>query len=192
MSILDRYIVRAILSSVLLVLAVFVVLGSTASVVGHSVVVDRLLLTRLAGGLIVVLAVFLAGSQLVRAPRLYREWRPRVDLHRFGPLAAPVAGAAFGFAWTPCIGPILASVLTVASTAGDAGRGALLLAAYSLGLGVPFVVGGVLLGRLRGPLAWLQRHLRAVTLASAGLLVALGMLVVVGQLTLLNTAAGGL
>ena len=171
---------------------VFVLLGTTASVVGRALFVDHLLLTRIAGGVIVAMALMLAGSQLLRAPLVYQERRFHLDARRFGPFAAPLFGAAFGFGWTPCIGPILASVLTVASTSGQAGRGALLLTAYSLGLGVPFLVAGLLLGRLGRAVGWLRRHLRTVTLASAGLMAALGVLLLAGQLSLLDTAAGAL
>lgn len=171
---------------------IFVLLGTTASFVGHGVGAHHLLFTQLAGILIVVLAVFLAGSQLLYAPRLYREWHPRPGLRRVGPLASVGAGAAFGFAWTPCIGPILASILTVASTQGEAGRGALLLGAYSLGLGLPFIVCGLLLGRLQRPMAWLRRHLRLLTFVSAGVMVILGVLILTGQLSLIDTTAGGL
>jgi cytochrome c-type biogenesis protein len=172
--------------------AVFVALGMSANAATSTFAADRMVITRVSGVVIVAMALFLAGSQVLATPRLYREWRLRVDPGRFGSLAAPVAGAAFGFAWTPCIGPVLASVLTVAATSTDGARAALLLCAYSLGLGVPFVATGALLGRLAGPLAWVQRHLRALTFVSAGLLVALGVLVVAGHLSLIDNVSGGL
>lgn len=171
---------------------VFVLLGTTASVVGQALMVNHLVLTRIAGGTIVVMAAVLAGAQFGVLPRFYGEWRPHVQPRHWGPIAAPVAGAAFGFGWTPCIGPILASVLTIAATQGKGGQGAALLAAYSLGLGVPFIAGGLLLGRLTRLLAWLRRRARAVTVVSAALMVVLGVLLISGQLSLIDTAMGGL
>ncbi len=139
-------------------------------------------LTRLSGLLVFLMAVYLAGSQLIMAPGMYREFRFHPHLERFGPVAAPVAGAAFGLGWTPCIGPVLASVLTVASTQDETARGALLLIAYSLGLGVPFLVLGLALGRLEGVLGWFRRHARAVTLVSAALLAMFGVVLMLNRL----------
>jgi cytochrome c-type biogenesis protein len=167
---------------------VFVLLGTTASAVGAVLLTAHPTAVRLAGAFIIALAVFLAGGQLLAAPRLYRSWGYQLRLRRWRPLAAPAVGAAFGFGWTPCVGPVLASILTVAATRGQVAQGAALLAAYSLGLGVPFLAGGLLLRRLSRPLAWLRRRLRAVTLASAALMAALGVLVLTGQLTVLDWA----
>jgi cytochrome c-type biogenesis protein len=103
-----------------------------------------------------------------------------------GPVAAPVAGAAFGLGWTPCIGPVLGSVLGVAATR-DTTRAATLLVAYSLGLGVPFLVVGLGLGRLTGPLNWVKRHSRIITLVSAVVLAAFGVLLVLNRFELLTS-----
>ena len=81
-------------------------------------------LTRISGALVLLMAMYLAGTQLLMTPGLYREFRFHPHLERFGPFAAPVTGAAFGLGWTPCIGPVLASVLAVASTQGDTAPGA--------------------------------------------------------------------
>ena len=97
-------------------------------------------------------ALFLAASLVVKRPGWYREARFHPKLDRYWPFAAPVAGAAFGFGWQPCLGPILASVSAVAATSGSAAQGAALLGVYSLGLGVPFLVVGLALGRLSGVL----------------------------------------
>ncbi|MDA8295735.1 MAG: sulfite exporter TauE/SafE family protein [Actinomycetota bacterium] len=171
--------------------AVFVLLGSTASVVGRSVDANHLLLTRVAGGLIIAMAAFLALSQRVGLVRLQRSWHPRIHPSRAGAFAAPLIGVAFGFAWTPCIGPVLASILAVASTQGDVSRGAGLLAAYSLGLGLPFLLGSLVIGRIRRWVAWMRGHLRSVTLVSSAVLLGLGVLVVTGQLTALDVVAMG-
>jgi cytochrome c-type biogenesis protein len=98
-----------------------------------------------------------------------------------------VAGAAFGFGWTPCIGPVLASVLAVAATQGRALEGAGLLAAYSLGLGVPFLVSGLALGRLAGAFDWVRRHFTVLTFSSAVVLAGFGILLALDRLTWVTT-----
>lgn len=161
---------------------VFTLLFLTTTAVSDVIFRNQEELTRIAGLLVFLMALYLAGSQLVNAPGMYREFRFHPHLERFGPVAAPVAGAAFGLGWTPCIGPVLASVLTVASTQDETARGALLLIAYSLGLGVPFLVLGLALGRLAGVLGWFRRHSRAITLVSAALLGAFGVVLMLNRL----------
>jgi cytochrome c-type biogenesis protein len=162
---------------------VFTLLFLTTTAVSDVIFRNQETLTRLAGALVLLMALYLAGSQLLTTPRMYQEFRFHPHLERFGPLAAPVAGAAFGLAWTPCIGPVLGSVLTVASTQNDTARGAALLIAYSLGLGVPFLIVGLALGRLTGALAWFKRHSRAITLASATLLGVFGVVLLLDRLS---------
>jgi cytochrome c-type biogenesis protein len=162
---------------------VFVVLGLGANAFGGAVFRNQILLTRISGLVVVALALFLVGSLVLRAPWLYRELRFHPSPSRLGPLAAPVTGAAFGFGWTPCIGPVLGSVLAFAGTAGHAAHAAALLAVYSLGLGLPFLVVGLALDRLGGALSWVKRHTTAITLASATILGVLGVLLVFNQLT---------
>jgi cytochrome c-type biogenesis protein len=165
---------------------VFVLLGLISTALGQTVLRNQETLTRLSGVLVILMAVYLAGSQLVRAPALYPDARFHPHLERFGPFAAPVAGAAFGLAWTPCIGPVLAAVLGVAAQSGDEVRGVALLVAYSLGLGVPFLLVGLGLGRLAGPLAWVRRHSRAITLVSAAFLFVFGLMLVFNRFEVLT------
>ena len=162
---------------------VFTLLFLTTTAVSDVIFRNQDVLTRVAGGLVLLMALYLAGSQLVTAPGVYRELRFHPHLERFGPLAAPIAGAAFGLGWTPCIGPVLGSVLTVAATEDETVRGAVLLVAYSLGLGVPFLVTGLALGRLTRVLGWFRRHSRVITLASAALLGAFGVVLLLNRLT---------
>jgi cytochrome c-type biogenesis protein len=95
---------------------VFVLLGLSATSLGQLLVRNQLLLTRISGVLVLSMALFMIGSILLRAPWLYQERRFHPDTGRFGPFAPPIAGAAFGFGWTPCIGPVLGSILAVAAT----------------------------------------------------------------------------
>jgi cytochrome c-type biogenesis protein len=128
------------------------------------------------------MALYLAGSQLLTTPRLYQEFRFHPHLERFGPIATPVAGAAFGLGWTPCIGPVLGTVLNFAAQGRSLGRASVLLTAYSLGLGASFLVVGLAFGRLAAPLGWVKRHSRAITLASAALLGVFGVVLLANQL----------
>ena len=120
---------------------------------------------------------------MLKRPGLYREARFHPNLDRLGPFAAPVAGAAFGFGWQPCLGPILASVSAVAATTGSAGEGAALLGVYSLGLGIPFLVVGLALGRLSGMLSFVRRHSGAITMVSVVVMGAFGVLLFTDKLT---------
>ena len=104
-----------------------------------------------------------------------------VQPSRLGPWVAPVMGMTFAFGWTPCITPVLAAVLGLASSGGTLARGEEMLVAYSLGLGVPFVVTGLAFGRLSGALRFARRHSRAVSLVSGLVLATLGVLIITGR-----------
>ncbi len=162
---------------------VFIALGSTATATGQLLIRNQAAITRAAGLIVLTLALFLAGSLVLKLPWLYRERRARPDLARFGPFAAPVAGIAFGFGWTPCIGPVLGSVLAVAASSGHEAEGATLLAAYSAGLGVPFLAAGLGYARLVGVFGWAKRHSTGLTLTSAVLLAGFGVLLTLDRLT---------
>ncbi|MCA1845027.1 MAG: cytochrome c biogenesis protein CcdA [Actinobacteria bacterium] len=167
--------------------AVFILLGLSATTIGHAVFQNHVALTRISGVLVLAMALFLAGSLVLRLPWLYQERRFHPRLSRFGPLAAPVAGAAFGFGWTPCIGPVLGSVLAVAGGSGRAWEGGSLLAVYSMGLGVPFLAAGLALGRLAGAFRWVKGHFNAITLASALTMAFFGVLLVLNRLVWVTT-----
>ncbi len=166
---------------------VFVLLGLAATSLGATLRTNQLLLTRISGAVVIAMALFLAVSLVAKAPFLFREARFHPDLSRFGPFAAPVAGAAFGFGWTPCLGPILASILAAAASTGGAATGAGLLAAYTLGLGVPFLAVGLAFGRLTGTIAFIRRRSAGIMLASIALLALFGVLLVMNQLTWVTT-----
>jgi cytochrome c-type biogenesis protein len=166
--------------------AVFVVLGLSATALGQVVFRNHVLLTRLSGVALLVMAALLASTLVAPRPFLYAERRFQVSPSRLGPFAAPVAGAAFGFGWTPCIGPVLASVLAVAASSGQAARGASLLFAYSLGLGLPFLLTGLAFGRLTRAFSWVKRHYRVITAVAAGLMALFGVLLVADRLSWLT------
>jgi cytochrome c-type biogenesis protein len=159
---------------------VFVALGMSATAAGRLLVRHQALLTRLGGAVVLGMALYLAGTLVARWPGLYgeRRFHPRVS----GAVAAPVAGAAFALGWSPCLGPVLGSVLAVAATQGHALAGAALLSAYSAGFAVPFLVSGLLYERLLPLLRRVRRAGPAVTVATAAVLVVLGVLLITDQL----------
>jgi cytochrome c-type biogenesis protein len=166
---------------------VFVLLGLTATSVGSAFADHQVLLAKASGFVMLTMGLFLLGSLVLNAPWLYQEKRFHPRLDRFGPFAAPVAGAAFGLGWTPCIGPVLTSVLAVAAADGDAGRGVILLTAYSLGLGVPFLITGLAFGRMAGAFGWVKTHFRGLMTVSASTLVVFGALLALNRLNTLTT-----
>jgi cytochrome c-type biogenesis protein len=161
---------------------VFVLLGLLTTAAGSALFRNQETLTRISGGLVLLMACYLAGSQLLTTPRMYQEFRFHPHLDRFGPVAAPVAGAAFGLGWTPCIGPILGSVLGLAARGEDLGRSTVLLVAYSCGLGASFLAVGLAMGKLTRTMEWFKRHSRAITLVSAALLAVFGIVLITDSL----------
>ncbi|HXY92218.1 MAG TPA: cytochrome c biogenesis protein CcdA [Acidimicrobiia bacterium] len=180
-----HYLKRIALNTALFVLGftvVFVLLGLLTTGLGSALFRNQDTLTRISGGLVLLMACYLAGSQLLTTPRLYQEVRFHPHLERFGPVAAPVAGAAFGLGWQPCIGPVLGAVLGFAAVGQNIARATLLLVAYSLGLGVSFLCVGLAMGKLTRALGWFKRHSRAITLVSAAILAIFGIILLTDQL----------
>jgi cytochrome c-type biogenesis protein len=175
---------RRLVASTLLFVAgftiVFVALGATASAIGQTLLEHKRALDRGAGIVVIAMGLLIAG--VVTPAFAQRERRIGVRPDRFGVVAAPVMGMAFAFGWTPCIGPILSVVLATASTSSTLGRGIVLLFAYSIGLGVPFVAAGVGFSRLTGLFGWVKRHFRAINVTSGAVLVAFGVLLFTGRL----------
>lgn len=154
---------------------VFVLLGLAASSAGRALLRNQETLTRVSGAVVVLMALYLLGSQVLKRPGLYQEFRFHPRVERFGPWGIPLAGAAFGLGWTPCFGPVLASVLSVAASEASL-RAVTLLIVYAAGLGVPFLVTGLLFGRLGGVLGWFKRHSVGIAVGSALVLGAFGVL----------------
>ena len=166
---------------------VFVGLGLSATSVGRVLFTNQLLLTRASGVMVMAMGLFLLASLILRSPWLYREARFHPQLGRYGAFAPRVAGAAFGFGWTPCLGPVLGSILVIAASSGRVWSGGTLLAVYSAGLGVPFLVTGVAVRRLTTTFAWIRRHLRDITILSGVSLVGFGVLLVFNRLIWVTT-----
>ncbi len=155
---------------------VFTALGAGASALSGALLSNRLLLSRIGGAVIIVMGLLLGG--FVRVPFLMGAFRMDLSRIRPGPAGAAPLGMAFAIGWVPCVGPVLAGILTLAATEASAGRGAFLLAIYSLGLGVPFVALAIATARLRPLVRWLQRHGRRVELTGAVVLIAMGVLLI--------------
>ena len=165
--------------------SVFVLLGAAAgfasSTLGPALGQYDGVLEIAAGAVVVLMGLFVLG--VIRAPWLQGEARfDMAKSRRFGRAASFVMGLAFGFGWTPCVGPILAVILGVAAATGDVARAALLLLAYSAGLAVPFLLTALFFGKLTGTLAWFNRHSVAINRVAGATLVIFGVLIATGQL----------
>jgi len=164
---------------------VFVALGASASVLGQILVEYRSVVTIVAGLFVFAFGLLLTG--VIKVPWLYGE--ARVDLEktrRFGRGASFVMGMAFAAGWTPCVGPILGTILAFAGSSGSVARGAALLFVYSLGLGVPFVAAGLLFGQLKGVLRWLGRHAIVINRVAGSILMVVGVLIATGRFTVVT------
>ncbi|MCR4268605.1 cytochrome c biogenesis CcdA family protein [Nitratireductor sp. ZSWI3] len=179
-----RRIVLAAIAFVLGFTAVFVGLGATASVVGRTIAQYFDILSVIAGAIIIVMGLHFLG--VFRIALLYREARVQVNRKPAGLAGAFVMGLAFAFGWTPCVGPVLAAILFVAGSEGTAVRGASLLAVYSLGIGIPFILAGVFAGQFLGWAARLRRHMHKIEMAMGGLLVITGILFITGRMSAIS------
>ena len=177
---------RVLLGSVLFVLGfsfVFVSYGALFGALGQALVQYQDTITRVLGVLVVLLGLAFLGV----VPGFQREFRVH-RLPKIGLWGAPMLGVLFGLGWTPCIGPTLGAVQTLAFTEASAARGALLSFFYCLGLGLPFVVVGLLFRRAMGTIGWVRRHSLLVMRVGGALLVAIGFLLVTGLWTDLTIA----
>lgn len=163
---------------------IFVALGATATVLGRVLNYYQHWLERLGGALIVGFGLVLLG--VVRVGLLTREARVQLQDKPVGYLGSSLAGMAFGAGWTPCIGPMLGSILLYTSSQADLGRGVALLLVYSAGLAVPFLVAA---GALERFLGWFQRfrkHIGTAERVAGVLLVVVGLMMMFGMFTRLS------
>lgn len=162
---------------------VFVALGATASTIGTVVTAYFETLSIIAGALILIMGLHFLGW--LRIPLLYREARFQTERKPASMIGAYLVGLAFAFGWTPCVGPVLATVLMVAGAEGTAARGATLLAAYSLGIGVPFLLAAVFAGPFLNLMARFRRHMPVVEKTMGAALVVTGLLFMTGTMPVL-------
>jgi len=162
---------------------IFIALGATASAFGVLLLRSQVWIGRIGGGVVILFGLYLLG--VLRPALLMRERKVQLAHKPLGYLGSAFVGVTFGAAWTPCIGPILGAILTLAAAQASVGHGAALLTAYSAGLALPFVVTALALDRF---LAWFQRfrpYLAWVERIAGGLLILLGLLLVTDRFTLL-------
>ncbi len=174
---------RVVAAAVFFVLGfstVFVSLGAAASVIGQFIAIYKAELAIAAGLIILVFGLHFLG--IVKIPLLYRQASIDAKVERASFLGAYVMGLAFAFGWTPCIGPVLATILTFAATEATVTKGMGLLAVYSLGLGIPFILAAVLIGPFMGFMKRFRRHLGVVEKVMGGLLVVTGILFLTGSI----------
>lgn len=162
---------------------VFLLLGASASFLGQFFRLYEVWVARIGGLIIIVLGLHLLG--VFRIAPLLRERRVQLADKPAGHLGTLAVGAAFGAGWTPCIGPVLGAILTLAGTSDTVWQGTGLLLAYSLGLAIPFLVAALALDRFLATFKRFRRWIPVLEKASGALLVVLGILLVTGQFTLL-------
>jgi cytochrome c-type biogenesis protein len=160
--------------------AVFVLMGAGAGGVGRLFIQYRDVLMIVAGAFIAFSGLVVAG--VIHLPEPVLKVAPR----RAGAGGAFLTGAALAIGWTPCVGYVLAAILSMAATSQSAVSGSLLLLVYSLGLGVPFVLAALAFDWMSGKLGWIKRHYRAVQVAAGALLVVFGVLMMFGVLQQLS------
>ncbi|MCW3016420.1 MAG: cytochrome biosis protein [Solirubrobacterales bacterium] len=165
----------------------FVALGMTATGLGSTLRDNIDVLDKVAGGFIVAMGVFFLLTPFV--DRLNQEWRPETLMAKAGSGGPIIAGLAFAVAWTPCVGPTLTSILAAAATSDTVGHGGVLLAFYSAGLAVPFLLTAVAFDRMATAFKWIREHYAIVTAVSGLILIAMGLLMLTGELTRLNIEA---
>jgi cytochrome c-type biogenesis protein len=162
---------------------VFIALGASATAIGKFLFSKLPLLSKIAGVILIVFGLHTMG--VFRLAFLETEKRVHAQRKPAGPLGAMLVGIAFAFGWTPCIGPILGGILAIAGSRNSVGEGITLLAVYSLGLGIPFLLTSLAINRFFGAAKRIRRYYHAIELTSGALLVVIGVLILTGQLTLI-------
>ena len=174
----------ALLHSVCFVLGfsiIFITLGASVGLIGNVITAHSTLLRYIAGGLITAFGIFLIASYKIPWLNYEKRLSPSVGSNP-GYIRSLLIGAAFALGWTPCIGPILGAILALAWRSQTVGHGAYLLAIYSLGLGIPFILIGLLWGVITPLWKSMNRYLGVISIASGVLLIAVGILILTGNM----------
>ena len=160
---------------------VFLILGAAASALGVLFLQYQEVLAKASGVFVIILGLHFLG--IFRISLLDREARIEAGDHGGSAFGAYLLGLAFAFGWTPCIGPQLGAILSLAAGEGNVARGTILLAVYALGLGLPFLLAALFIERAIGLMARLKRHMRLIERLMGGLLIAVGLALVTGALS---------
>jgi cytochrome c-type biogenesis protein len=181
---------RLLLPSIIFCLSftlMFVILGMAATKLGSSLISHRETINNIAGWLIIIMGCFFLLAPVL--PFLNKEWRPDGLIRRAGTGGPIIAGLAFAVAWTPCAGPTLASILGIASTSSTVYHGGILLAFYSAGLAIPFLLCALAFDRLTTTFAWIRTHYLLITAVGGALLIVTGVMLLTGEFAHLNVEA---
>ena len=165
---------------------VFVALGASATAIGKFLFARLPLFSKIAGAVLIVFGLHTMG--VFRLAFLETEKRVHSQRKPAGPLGAVLVGVAFAFGWPPCIGPILGGILAIAGSKNSVTEGVTLLAVYSLGLGIPFLLTSLAINQFFGAAKRVRRYYHAIELASGALLIVIGVLIISGQLTIITRA----
>lgn len=160
--------------------SVFVALGASATAISRFLLAYRYETNIVGGAIIIVFGVFMTG--LLRVPWLQGEFRFRSSASGGRPIGAFVLGLAFGFGWTPCIGPVLGAILTVSALSSTAPNGIMLLSIYSVGLGVPFLLSALFTESLAKQLKGMKRTGRLLQIAAGTIMIVMGVVMMTGTM----------
>lgn len=169
---------------------IFILLGMSATVIGSTLSTHKQALERVGGVLIVLMGIAFLATPFVRV--LNREWHPDGLLRLAGRGGPLLAGAAFAIAWTPCTSITLGAILAQAAISSSAAHGALLLAFYSAGLAIPFLLIALAFERMTNALAVVKRHFPVIIAVGGVVMIVLGVLILTGEFTVLNAKANSL
>ncbi|MBI3655073.1 MAG: redoxin domain-containing protein [Acidobacteria bacterium] len=179
---------RAVLDTIVFVVGfsvVFILLGASATTVGLFLKTHLKTFAKVAGVGIIILGLHMTG--VIRVPFLYYEKRLSQEAQTHGILRALLAGLFFAFGWTPCVGPILAGILAIAATEQTVTKGIVLLSAYSLGLGVLFILSAIFMNGFFMAFSKIKKHLHKVEVISGCLLIVLGVLIFANKLSIISS-----
>ena len=177
---------RLIVSTLLFILGfslIFMAMGASASAIGGFLLQNLRVVQKIAGAILIVLGLHLAG--VFRIGFLNRDTRIQTSRRPASTAGALLVGMAFGFGWTPCIGPILGGILTIAGSKSSVWEGVLLLAVYSAGLGVPFFLTSLAIDKFFAASARVRKYYRIIEMAAGALVIMLGILLFTGRFTLI-------
>lgn len=161
--------------------AVFVTLGLSFTLMGSFILKNSRMIEKIGGIIVILFGLQIAG--IVKLNFLQREKRFEIKTKPLGYLGSFLVGATFSLGWTPCVGPILSSILILSSTAGEAKQGAALLLSYSMGLGLPFFISGILVNNFLGYFGRIKRYLRVISVISGIFIVIVGIMILTGYFT---------
>lgn len=163
---------------------IFMALGASATALGQALLRWRYELNIAGGAIVILFGLFMIGA--ARIASMERDMRFHLDLPGGRPVASYVLGLAFGFGWTPCIGPILGAILTASAASATIGQGVTLLAVYSMGLGVPFLITAAFTDRLAGRLRGARKFGRRLHQAAGAVMILMGIAMITGRLSALS------